>query len=108
LNFNFEPIDGSMGWEHTVHNFGPTGGVFVALYNTDMSITKFAHDCFQYGLSNHLHVKLATKPQHLRHYDQRYCDIFREVFNDHYAEEFESSLLTYEFRSLDSATAAMM
>ena len=55
-----------------------------------------------------MHVKLACKPEHLRHFDQRYCDIFREVFEERYHEEYENQLLTYESRSLDSATAALM
>ena len=38
LNYCFEPIDGSCGWEHTVHNFSSSGGVFMSLYQSDHSI----------------------------------------------------------------------
>uniref|UniRef100_A0A6Q2XTD7 Isocitrate dehydrogenase [NADP] n=1 Tax=Esox lucius TaxID=8010 RepID=A0A6Q2XTD7_ESOLU len=43
----FTPADGSKGKEWEVFDF-PSGGCGMGMYNTDESITGFAHSCFQY------------------------------------------------------------
>ena len=53
-------------------------------------------------------MRLGVKPEHLRHYDQRYISIFNRVYEDRYADQYESSLLTYKALSVDHLTAQMM
>lgn len=50
VTLKFAPADGSAPTELEVFNFKNTGGVSLAMYNTDESITGFAHSCFQYAL----------------------------------------------------------
>ena len=50
VTLKYEPADGSPATEVEVFNFTNTGGVSLAMYNTDESITGFAHSCFQYAL----------------------------------------------------------
>lgn len=50
VTLKYTPADGSPATEVEVYNFTDTGGVTLAMYNTDESITGFAHSCFQYAL----------------------------------------------------------
>jgi isocitrate dehydrogenase len=50
VTLKYTPADGSPATEVEVYNFTNSGGVSLAMYNTDESITGFAHSCFQYAL----------------------------------------------------------
>ena len=50
VTLKYAPTDGSPPTEVEVFNFTSNGGVALAMYNTDESITGFAHSCFQYAL----------------------------------------------------------
>ena len=50
VTLKYTPADGSEATEVEVFNFKSTGGVTLAMYNTDESITGFAHSCFQFAL----------------------------------------------------------
>jgi isocitrate dehydrogenase len=50
VTLKYAPADGSPPQEVEVFNFTSSGGVSLAMYNTDESITGFAHACFQYAL----------------------------------------------------------
>ena len=50
VTLKYTPADGSTPKEVEVFNFTKTGGVSLAMYNTDESIKGFAHSCFQYAL----------------------------------------------------------
>lgn len=50
VTLTYTPADGSPATEVEVFNFSQSGGVTLAMYNTDESITGFAHSCFQYAL----------------------------------------------------------
>lgn len=45
----YTPADGSDKVTLEVYNF-PGGGVMMGMYNTDESITEFAHSCFKYAI----------------------------------------------------------
>ena len=50
VTLKYAPADGAPPTEVEVFNFTNSGGVSLAMYNTDESITGFAHACFQYAL----------------------------------------------------------
>jgi isocitrate dehydrogenase len=50
LKMVFEPADGSAANTYEVFDFKNGGGVGMAMYNTDASITDFAHSSFKYAL----------------------------------------------------------
>jgi len=93
--------------EHEVYK-APAAGVAMAMYNQDESIREFAHASFAYGLQRNYPVYLSTKNTILKAYDGRFKDIFQEVFDAHYAEEFKARGLTYEHRLIDDMVAAAM
>lgn len=50
VTLKYSPADGSAVQEVEVFNFTKSGGVSLAMYNTDESIIGFGHSCFQYAL----------------------------------------------------------
>ena len=71
----FIPTDGSEEKTYEVYNF-TNRGVVMGMYNTDESITEFAHACFGYALNRNYPLYLSTKNTILKKYDGRFKDIF--------------------------------
>ncbi len=99
--------DGKDEIKYEVFNFtGP--GVALSMYNLDKSIQDFARSCFSYGLIKKWPVYMSTKNTILKQYDGRFKDIFQEVFENEYKDEFEKHNLTYEHRLIDDMVACAM
>ncbi len=99
--------DGKDEIKYEVFNFtGP--GVALSMYNLDKSIEDFAKSCFSYGLIKKWPVYMSTKNTILKQYDGRFKDIFQEVFDKEYKEDFEKNNLTYEHRLIDDMVACAM
>jgi len=103
----FVPEDGSKSIEHEVFDF-PEGGVALSMYNLDESIRSFARACFNYGLNLGWPVYLSTKNTILKKYDGRFKDLFIEIFDGEFKEQFEKAGLTYEHRLIDDMAASVM
>ncbi len=99
--------DGKDEIKYEVFNFtGP--GVALSMYNLDKSIQDFARSCFSYGLIKKWPVYMSTKNTILKQYDGRFKDIFQEVFESEYKEDFDKNNLTYEHRLIDDMVACAM
>jgi isocitrate dehydrogenase len=107
LTLTFTPDDGSTPMEFHVADF-PGGGVAMGMYNFDDSIRDFARASFRYGLARNYPVYLSTKNTILKAYDGRFKDLFAEIFETEFAEEFKAAGLTYEHRLIDDMVAAAM
>ncbi|GID96735.1 NADP-dependent isocitrate dehydrogenase [Amorphoplanes digitatis] len=107
LTVTFTPEDGSAPMEFHVADY-PGGGVAMAMYNYDESIRDFARASFRYGLARNYPVYLSTKNTILKAYDGRFKDLFAEIFETEFAEEFKAAGLTYEHRLIDDMVAAAM
>ncbi len=106
LTISFVGEDGAH-IEHEVHEFkGP--GVALAMYNVDNSIRDFARASLNYGLIRNYPVYLSTKNTILKAYDGRFKDIFAEVYDAEFREEFERRGLTYEHRLIDDMVASSL
>ncbi|GMT04519.1 hypothetical protein PENTCL1PPCAC_26693, partial [Pristionchus entomophagus] len=88
-----------------VFHFKNSGGVGMAMYNTDESIVGFAHSCFQYALSKKYPLYLSTKNTILKKYDGRFKDIFQEIYDKEYAAEYKKAGTWYEHRLIDDQVA---
>jgi isocitrate dehydrogenase len=108
LTLNFQPNDGGDPIELEVFDFPEGGGVAMAMYNLDESIRDFARASFRYGLDRGYPVYMSTKNTILKTYDGRFKDLFQEVFDTEFAEEFEARDLTYEHRLIDDMVAAAL
>ena len=106
LTMTFTAEDGStQSWD--VYDF-KGGGVAMAMYNTDKSIFGFARSSFQMALNKNYPLYMSTKNTILKAYDGRFKDIFQEVYENEFKEEFEKAGLTYEHRLIDDMVAAAM
>lgn len=80
LELVFKPSDGSQPTVMPVYEFKDTGGVGMAMYNTDESIKGFAHSCMQYALKKKWPLYMSTKNTIMKRYDGRFKDIFQDVY----------------------------
>jgi isocitrate dehydrogenase len=107
LTFTFTP-EGGEPQTHTVFNFEGDGGVAMAMYNTNESITGFAHSCFLYALDRKMPLYLTTKNTILKAYDGNFKDIFEEIYEKQYKAQYEAAGLWYEHRLIDDMVAYML
>jgi isocitrate dehydrogenase len=109
LTLSFHPNDPDEGpIELEVFDFPKGGGIAMAMYNLDDSIRDFARASFRYGLERGLPVYMSTKNTILKTYDGRFKDLFQEVFDAEFKEEFEAEGLSYEHRLIDDMVAAAL
>ena len=106
LTISFVGEDGTR-IEHEVHEFKGSG-VALAMFNLDESIRDFARASLNYGLMRNYPVYLSTKNTILKAYDGRFKDIFAEVYEAEFREEFQRRGLTYEHRLIDDMVAASL
>jgi isocitrate dehydrogenase len=107
LTLTFTPADGSKPMEMNVFDF-PSPGVAMAMYNLDDSIRDFARASFRYGLARSYPVYLSTKNTILKAYDGRFKDIFQEIFDAEFKDEFAAKGITYEHRLIDDMVASAL
>jgi isocitrate dehydrogenase len=107
LTMRFEPEDGSAPIEKEVFKF-PGAGVAMGMYNLDDSIRGFARSSFNYGLTLGWPVYLSTKNTILKAYDGRFKDLFQEVFDKEFADQFKAKKITYEHRLIDDMVASAL
>jgi len=108
LTMTFIPEGGGEPTEWEVYNFEGEGGVAMSMYNTDESIYGFARSCMNQALSKGWPLYLSTKNTILKAYDGRFKDIFQEVFDNEFKDQFEAAGITYEHRLIDDMVAAAM
>jgi isocitrate dehydrogenase len=111
LALSFQPNDDTQGpIELDVYDFPAEegGGIAMAMYNRDDSIRDFARASFRYGLDRKYPVYMSTKNTILKTYDGRFKDLFQEVYESEFKEEFEKNDITYEHRLIDDMVAAAL
>jgi isocitrate dehydrogenase len=107
LTLTYTPKEGSEPIELDVYDF-PGGGIAMAMYNLDDSIREFARASMRYGLDRGFPVYMSTKNTILKRYDGRFKDLFAEVYETEFRDEFEAAGLTYEHRLIDDMVAAAL
>ena len=83
-------------------------GIIQGMHNKDSSIKSFARACFKYALSEKKELWLGTKDTISKTYDRRFRDIFDEVFESEFKEDFEKAGITYFYTLIDDAVARVM
>ena len=107
LTLTFTPKDEGEPIEIDVFDF-PGGGVAMAMYNLDESIRDFARASLRYGLNRNYPVYLSTKNTILKKYDGRFKDLFQEIFDAEFKDDFDKAGITYEHRLIDDMVAAAL
>ena len=86
----------------------PDGGVLMGMYNLDKSIADFARACFNYGLQRKWPVYLSTKNTILKKYDGRFKDLFQEIYDAEFKDQYAEFGGEYQHRLIDDMVAAAM
>jgi len=109
LEFSFTPDSGKESdKQHYVVNVFKGAGIGLAMYNTDESITGFAHSCFQHAIQKKWPLYLSTKNTILKKYDGRFKDIFEDIYEKNYKKQFEAANIWYEHRLIDDMVAFVL
>ncbi len=106
MTVRWEGADGQV-IEHEVYDY-KGGGIAQSMYNTDESITEFARACFSYALNRGFPLYLSTKNTILKAYDGRFKDIFAEMYEAEFKDQFKAAGLTYEHRLIDDMVASAL
>lgn len=102
----FTAEDGTQTRE-LIHEF--TGcGILQGIHNTDESIQSFARACFCFALDTRQDLWFATKDTISKKYDHNFKDIFQEIFDREYADQFKEAGITYFYTLIDDAVARVM
>ncbi|EPQ51760.1 isocitrate dehydrogenase NADP-dependent [Gloeophyllum trabeum ATCC 11539] len=104
LQLVFTPDNGGEKTTLDVYDFKGKG-VALSMYNTDDSISGFAHSSFKMALSKKMTLFMSTKNTILKKYDGRFKDIFQEIYDTQYKSEFEKLGIYYEHRLIDDMVA---
>ena len=90
-----------------IHEFD-SPGVIQGLHNTDDSIGSFARSCFEYALDQKIDCWFATKDTISKIYDQRFKNIFEEIFEGEYKQRFADAGITFFYTLIDDVVARIM
>ena len=91
----------------TVHEF-ETSGIVQAQHNLDKSIENFARSCFRYALDVKKDLWFSAKDTISKTYDHRFKDLFQQIFEKDYREQFEKAGIAYFYTLIDDAVARVM
>jgi isocitrate dehydrogenase len=107
LTVTFTPTDGGELQRYEVYDFQGCG-VAMTMYNTDASITGFAHSCFNQAIHKKWPLYLSTKNTILKKYDGRFKDIFADLYETTYKQRMDALGIVYEHRLIDDMVASAL
>ena len=84
------------------------GDVIMGQFNTERSIRSFAESCFRYAVNEREDLWFSAKDTISKIYDQRFRDIFEELYETGYRKEFERLGIKYRYMLIDSAAAGII
>ena len=90
-----------------IHTFD-SPGIIQGMHNLNGSIASFARSCFHYALDTKQDLWFATKDTISKKYDHTSKDIFQEIFDVEFKDQFEQAGITYFYTLIDDAVARVM
>ena len=90
-----------------IHDF-EGAGIIQGIHNTKESISSFARACFGYAIDTKQDLWFATKDTISKKYDHTFKDIFQEIYDAEYKEQFEKLGIEYFYTLIDDAVARVM
>jgi len=90
-----------------IHEF-KGAGILQGIHNTNASIESFARACLTYALDRKQDIWFATKDTISKKYDHTFKDIFQEIYENEYKEQFEKAGIEYFYTLIDDAVARVM
>ena len=83
-------------------------GIVQGIFNTDSSITSFAHACMGYALDTRQDLWFGAKDTICKTYDRHFRDIFDQVFQADYKQRFEEAGIEYFYALIDDIVARVI
>ena len=108
LRLQFSSDDGKENIDLKVYEFPKSGGIAMAMFNTNDSIKGFAKASFELALKRKLPLFFTTKNTILKNYDNQFKQIFDNLFDKEYKEKFQALKITYEHRLIDDMVGQML
>lgn len=90
-----------------IHEFHGCG-IIQGMHNTTESIESFARSCFNFAVDTKQDLWFATKDTISKKYDHTFKDIFQEIFDKEYAEQFKAANIEYFYTLIDDAVARVI
>jgi len=106
LRLVFEGDDGQV-IDREVFKF-PDSGVAMAMYNLDQSIIDFARASMNYALARKWPLYLSTKNTIIKAYDGRFKDLFQEIYEKEFKDQFAEAGIEYQHRLIDDMVASAL
>lgn len=106
LRLVFEGDDGAV-IDREVFKF-PGSGVAMSMYNLDQSIIDFARASMNFALDRKWPLYLSTKNTIIKAYDGRFKDLFQDIFDKEFKDQFAASGIEYQHRLIDDMVAAAL
>jgi len=106
LRLVFEGDDGEV-IDREVFQF-PGSGVAMSMYNLDQSIIDFARASMNFALDRKWPLYLSTKNTIIKAYDGRFKDLFQEVFDREFKDQFAEAGIEYQHRLIDDMVASAL
>jgi len=101
-----------VGEDGTEQNYdifeAPASGVAMGMYNLDESIRDFARASLNYALSRKVPCYLSTKNTILKAYDGQFKDLFQEVYEAEFEDQYKEAGIWYEHRLIDDMVASAL
>lgn len=98
--------DGNEQRETIIEVDGPA--IIQGMHNTIASIESFARACFEYSLDQEIDCWFATKDTISKTYDQRFKNIFEDIFEQEYKTKFADKGIEFFYTLIDDVVARMM
>lgn len=83
-------------------------GIVQGIHNLDTSISSFARSCFRYALETGQDLWFSSKDTISKIYDHRFKDIFREIYEKEFSEDFKKRNISYFYTLIDDAIARVV
>ena len=91
-----------------IYDFSDSDGIVQGMHNKDTSIASFARCCFNFALDTKQDLWFAAKDTISKKYDHRFQDIFAEIFEKEYADDFKNAGISYFYTLIDDAVARVI
>ena len=90
-----------------IHEF-KTPGVVMGMHNMEASVESFARSCFNFALDTKQDLWFGAKDTISKKYDHTFKDIFQEIYDAEYKEQFEAAGITYFYSLIDDIVARVI
>jgi len=83
-------------------------GIIMGEYNIDSSIEHFAETCFKHAISEKSDLLFSTKDTVVKAYDYKFKNIFNDLYNQKYKEQFQKLGINYTYTLIDDAVSRVI